>query len=141
MTPTVLSVSDVKILVEKAKSILKATKVVAMPQAWNILQLAASEIIQNIENNNPSLKGADKKTLAMTMISNFYDQVFTVVDFPFAPKFLQPIIQRYVKQLLMLLISSSIDALVTTFRQTGLFEGYSNTVDPEKDSTPKISDK
>lgn len=141
MTPILLSTNDIKSLVLKAKEILKNTQDVAMPQAWNILQLAISEIIQNIENNNPFLKGADKKTLAMTMISNFYDQVFTVVYFPFAPKFLQPIIQKYVKQLLMLLVSASIDALVTTFRQTGVFEEYSNTVDPKKDSIPKISDK
>lgn len=77
----------------------------------------------------------------MTMISNFYDQVFTVVNFPFVPKLLQPIIQKYVKQLLMLLVSASIDALVTTFRNAGIFDDPSNAVTPEIDKTPIVSDK
>lgn len=122
-----LSVNNIQSIVDKAKLILQQVKTVAVPQAWNILQLATVDIIQSIENNSPNLKGADKKTLAMTMISNFYDQVFTVVDFPFVPKILQPIIQRYVKQLLMMLVSSSIDALVTTFRNTGIFDNTNKT--------------
>jgi hypothetical protein len=136
-----LSVNNIQSLVEKAKTILKAVKDVAMPQAWNILQLATVDVIQSIENNNPTLKGADKKTLAMAMISNFYDQVFIVVNFPFVPKLLQPIIQKYVKQILMLLVSSSIDALVITFRNTGIFIDPSSMVTPDIDKTPTVSDK
>jgi hypothetical protein len=136
-----LSVNNIQSLVEKAKTILKTVKDVAMPQAWNVLQLATVDIIQSIEINSPTLKGADKKTLAMAMISNFYDQVFTVVNFPFVPKPLQPIIQKYVKQILMLLVSSSIDALVITFRNTGIFIDPSSAVTPDIDKTPTVSDK
>lgn len=136
-----LSVNDLTSLVNKAKEFLKSAKSVAMPQAWNILQLATADIIQSIEDNNPNLRGADKKTLAMAMISNFYDQVFTIINFPFVPKILQPIIQKYVKQILMLLVSSSIDALVTTFRNTGIFENPSATVVPGVDKAPIVSDK
>jgi hypothetical protein len=136
-----LSVNNIKTLVDQAKNILQSVKEVAMPQAWNILQLATVEVIQSIENNSPTLKGADKKTLAMTMISNFYDQVFTLVNFPFVPKLLQPIIQKYVKQLLMLLVSSSIDALVVTFRNNGIFLDPSVSVTPDVDKTPSVSDK
>lgn len=135
-----LSVNNISSLVDQAKQLLQTTKNVAIPQAWNILQLATAEIIQSIENNNPTLKGADKKTLAMAMISNFYDQVFTVVNFPFVPVLLQPIIQKYVKQLLMLLVSASIDALVTTFRNTGIFHNP-DTVSNEVDKTPSVSEK
>jgi hypothetical protein len=136
-----LSVNDLGDLVIKAKEILKSAKAVAVPQAWNILQLATAEVIQSIENNSPSLKGADKKTLAMTMISNFYDQVFTIINFPFVPQILQPIIQKYVKQILMLLVSATIDALVTTFRNSGIFVDTSAKVDSVVDNTPKVSDK
>ena len=136
-----LSVNNLGDLVTKAKQVLDAAKAVAMPQAWKILQLATAEVIQSIENNSPTLKGADKKTLAMTMISNFYDQVFTVVNFPFVPKLLQPIIQKYVKQILMLLVSASIDALVTTFRNAGIFDDPSNAVTTDIDKTPTVSDK
>jgi hypothetical protein len=141
MSNQILSVNDLGDLVAKAKQILDAAKAVAMPQAWKILQLATADVIQSIENNSPTLKGADKKTLAMTMISNFYDQVFTVVNFPFVPKLLQPIIQKYVKQILMLLVSASIDALVTTFRNAGIFIDPSSVVTPEIDKTPTVSDK
>jgi hypothetical protein len=128
-------------LVIKAKESIKQVRVIALQQAWKILQLATVEIIQNIENTDPNLKGVDKKVLAMNLISDFYDKVFVVVDFPFVPKLLQPIIQKYVKQLLMLLISSSIDALVTTFRNTGIFVDPNQLVDVSVDSVPKISDK
>jgi hypothetical protein len=136
-----LPVNDLGNLVAKAKQILKNAKAVAMPQAWNVLQLATAEVIQRIEDNNPSLKGVDKKTLAMTMISKFYDQTFTIINFPFVPQVLQPIIQKYVKQILMLLISATIDALVTTFRNSGVFVDPSYKVDPTVDSNPKVSDK
>lgn len=136
-----LSVNNITTLVDKAKRILQSVKTVAMPQAWKILQLAVADIIQSIEHNSPTLKGADKKTLAMTMISNFYDQVFTVVYFPFVPNILQPIIQKYVKQLLMLLVSASIDALVTTFRESGIFADPNASVIPDIDKVPEVSDK
>jgi len=141
MTNQVLSANDLGDLVVKAKEIMQSAKIIAIPQAWNILQLATADVIQSIENNNPSLKGADKKTLAMTMISNFYDQVFTIINFPFVPQLLQPIIQKYVKQILMLLVSATIDALVTTFRNSGVFVDPSTKVDPVVDNTPKVSDK
>lgn len=137
----ILSVNDVSSIVNLAQNLLQNSKNIAITQAWKVLQLATAEVIQSIENNNPTLKGADKKTLAMTMISNFYDQVFKIVNFPFAPAFLQPIIQKYVKQLLMILVSASIDSLVSIFRQTGIFEDPSNKVDPEVDVAPKVSDK
>ena len=57
------------------------------------------------------------------------------------PKLLQPIIQKYVKQILMLLVSATIDALVTTFRNSGIFVDPSTKIDPTVDNTPKVSDK
>ena len=136
-----LSVNNLENLVAKAKEILKNAKTVAMPQAWNVLQLATAEVIQNVEDNNPSLKGVDKKTLAMGMISKFYDQTFTIINFPFVPQMLQPIIQKYVKQILMILISATIDALVTTFRNSGIFVDPSFQTNPVLDNPPKVSDK
>ena len=136
-----LSVSDIKVLVDQAKQTLSNVKSIAIPQAWQVLQLATVDVIQSIENNSPTLKGADKKTLAMTMISNFYDQVFRVINFPFVPNFLQPIIQKYVKQLLMLMVSASIDALVITFRNNGIFVDPNSAIVPGSEKTPPISEK
>lgn len=135
--PTVLL--QINNIVDSAKTILKQTQSVAVPQAWNLLQLAIADIIQQIQLTHPELKGSNKKEIAMNAVSSFYDQVFLVVEFPFLPQFLQPIIQRYVKQLLMILVGASIDAMVTTFKNTGVFA--TTTVDNKVDTIPKVSDK
>ena len=109
------------LLVINAKKSLGDTQSVALPQAWKILQLMVAEIIIAIESQYTLLSGKDKKTIAMDCVSQFYDTVFVTVTVPFIPLFLQPIIYKYVKALVMLLISSTIDALVTTFRNTGIF--------------------
>jgi len=126
-------------IVDSAKTILKQAQSVAVPQAWNLLQLAIAEIIQQIQLTHPELKGSNKKEIAMNAVSSFYDRVFLIVEFPFLPQFLQPIIQRYVKQLLMVLVGASIDAMVTTFKNTGVFN--TPTVDNKVDTIPKVSDK
>lgn len=126
-------------IVESAKTILKQAQSVAVPQAWNVLQLAVADIVQQIQLTHPELKGSNKKEIAMNAVSSFYDRVFLVVEFPFLPQFLQPIIQRYVKQLLMILVGASIDAMVTTFKNTGIFS--TPTVDNTVDNIPKVSDK
>jgi hypothetical protein len=126
-------------IVDSAKTILKQAQSVAVPQAWNLLQLAIAEIIQQIQLTHPELKGSNKKEIAMNAVSSFYDRVFLIVEFPFLPQFLQPIIQRYVKQLLMVLVGASIDAMVTTFKNTGVFS--TPTVDNKVDTIPKVSDK
>jgi len=56
----------------------------------------------------------------MTIISDFYDQVFMVVEIPFIPKILQPIFQKLIKQILLLVVDGAINGLVTTFRNTGI---------------------
>jgi hypothetical protein len=127
-------------LINKVKSSLSKNKSVAVNQAWGILQLAIADTVQVIEDNNPSLKGSNKKEIALGMISNFYDKVFLVVSIPFVPVMFQPIIQKYIKALLMLLVSSTIDSMVEIFRSTGVFDDP-NTVDPSVDNTPKVSDK
>jgi hypothetical protein len=78
-------------------------------------------VIQIIEKLGTDLKSPEKKELAMNLLSSFYDKIFLVVDIPVVPNFLEPIIHSYVKSFLMILVGASIDALVTTFRQTGVF--------------------
>lgn len=109
-------------LVNQNQENLNNIKAVALDQAWKILQLTVADIIQSIEINYPTLAGKDKKAIAMDLLSTFYDSVFTIVNIPFVPAFLQPIIHKSVKSVLMLLVSSSIDAMVTTFRNIGVFK-------------------
>lgn len=115
----------VKLEVEKliliAKESLDEVKRIAIAEAWKVLQLTVASVIQLIEKICNDLSSSDKKTLAMDLLSNFYDKVFIVVDIPVIPNILEPFIHKYVKAFLMILVSSTIDALVTTFRNTGVF--------------------
>lgn len=109
-------------LVKSNQENLNKIQKVALDQAWKTLQLATAEIIQTIQVNYPTLAGKDKKELALTFLSTFYDSVFSVINIPFLPSLLQPIISKYIKVILMIMISSSIDAMVTIFKQTGVFQ-------------------
>ena len=113
-------------LIQESKTGLGEVKRVAIAQAWKILQLTVANIIQSIEINGNGIAGKDKKTAALEMISQFYDQVFNIVDIPFVPPILEPIIRSYVKSLLMILVGSTIDAMVTTFKNTGIFPAVNN---------------
>jgi hypothetical protein len=112
---------DLLKIINQAKSSLDQVKNVTIDQAWKILQLAVVCVIQDIENNTVGLSGQDKKAAAMDWLSKFYDSVFVVINVPFVPAFVQPIIKKYIKMFLMALVSSTIDAMVTTFRNTGVF--------------------
>ena len=108
-------------LIATAKERLSVVQRVAVDEAWKILQLATATVIQIIEAIGNDLAGPEKKALAMELLNKFYDSVFVVVDIPVVPNFLEPIIHKYVKAFLMVLVGASIDALVTTFRNTGVF--------------------
>lgn len=108
-------------LISEAKISLGQVKRVALDEAWKILQLTVANIIQKIEINGQNLAGKDKKTIAIELVSQFYDRVFLIVDIPFVPPLIEPIIHNSVKNILMILIGSTIDAMVTTFRITGVF--------------------
>jgi hypothetical protein len=124
--PEAASIDSIKIKMDEfmtqVKISLGEVKSVAISQAWKILQLAVAQTVQVLEQNANNLAGPDKKAMAMDYLSKFYDSVFTVVDVPMIPNFIQPIIRQYVKVFLMALVSSSIDAMVTTFRQVGVFK-------------------
>jgi hypothetical protein len=109
-------------LIQQSKQALGEVKRVAIAKAWQILQLVVARVIQLIEKKGDGVAGKDKKTIALNFIDNFYNNVFVVIDIPFVPPLVEPIIHKYVKTFLMILVGSTIDAMVTTFRETGIFE-------------------
>jgi len=130
--PEAASIDSIKIqmdgFITQVKISLGEVKSVAISQAWKILQLAVAETVQVLEQNSGDLTGPDKKTIAMDYLSKFYDNVFVVIDVPMVPSFMQIIIRKYIKIFLMALVSSSIDAMVTTFRQVGVFPSKTTVV-------------
>ncbi|NDB59712.1 hypothetical protein EB001_14890 [bacterium] len=128
-------------LINQVKVQTKFARKIALDQAWKILQLVLAQLVQGIEEIGNELSGPDKKAIVLDLLSGFYDKVFIVIDIPFVPNFIEPIIHKNVKALLMILAGSSIDALVTTFRNVGVFIDPKNKVDPSLDNIPKVSDK
>jgi hypothetical protein len=141
MTPQELIKAEIEKLINNTKESLGVVKKVALAQAWKILQLAVASVVQIIEEIATNLAGPDKKTIAMEALSKFYDSVFVVVDIPFVPNFLEPIIHKYVKSILMIMVSATIDAMVTTFRNTGVFIDSQTKINSLVDIIPKVSDK
>lgn len=113
--------NELEKLVNQAKESLVAVKRLAVSEAWKILQITTASVVQILEKTATDLSGHEKKELAMNLISEFYDKVFLIVDVPFVPNLLEPLLHKYIKGFLMVLVSASIDALVTTFRQVGVF--------------------
>lgn len=121
MNPKELVKEQVENLIQQTKESIKNLKRVAIDEAWRILQIATASVVQIIEKTADSLSGPEKKELALNLLNSFYDKIFVVVDIPFVPQLVEPIIHKYVKNILMIMVSASIDATVTIFRNTGVF--------------------
>jgi hypothetical protein len=141
MTPQELVKVEIEKLINNTKDSLGIVKKVALAQAWKILQLAVASVVQIIEQIATDLAGPDKKVIAMEALSKFYDSVFVVIDIPFVPNFFEPIIHKYVKSILMIMVGATIDAMVTTFRNTGVFIDSQAKINSLIDIIPKTSDK
>lgn len=109
-------------LINQSKLTLGEIKKIAVSQAWKILQLTTAKLIKIIEDNCNNIKGSDKKVIAMECLDKFYNSVFTIIDVPFVPSVLESIIHKYVKTFLMILVGSTIDAMVMTFKEMGVFK-------------------
>ena len=108
-------------LIDESKKALSEVKTFALAEVWKILQLLTATIIRLIENLGKDLSSPEKKTLAMELIGKFYDEVFEYVDVPWVPSPIESVLHGYLKNIIMLLVGSAIDAMVTTFRQVGIF--------------------
>lgn len=113
---------EIQKLIEETKKSVGEVKKFALTEVWKVLQLLTATVIQLIETLGNDLSSPQKKQLALDLISSFYDQIFVYIDIPWVPSVIEPIIHSHVKSFLMLLVSSGIDAMVTTFRQIGVFK-------------------
>lgn len=112
---------EVEKLILSTKERVNEVKRFALGEAWKLLQLTTATVVQIIEAIGNDLSNPDKKALAMDLLNSFYDKVFLVIDVPFVPNLVEPIIHKYIKNMLMIMVSASIDATVTIFRNTGVF--------------------
>jgi len=112
---------QIQVIIDGVKNSLKDIKNITVSEAWKILQLLTATVIQLIERFAQELSGPEKKKIAMDIIGNFYDSVFSLIDLPILPSAIESLLQGYIKQVLMLLVDSAIDAMVATFRDIGVF--------------------
>lgn len=135
---------EIEKLVEKTRSQLSDLKSVSLAQAWKILDDRVTDVVLFLQTFATDLTKPEKKDQAMAIMSDFYDQIFRIVEFPFIPKLLQPVVQKFVKQLLFILISSAIDSAVTTLKKTGVIKDVVQT-EAEfvliEETDPKVSEK
>ena len=115
-----LIVQEVEKLTVNTKKLLPEVQKIAVDEAWKLLQLITATIIQIIESIGKDLSGPEKKKMALDLISRFYDSTFIIVDVPYLPNILESYLHKYVKQFLMMLVGSTIDSMVTIFRNTGV---------------------
>lgn len=121
MSPKELILQQSEKVHQELKQKLQNLKSVALSEAWKTLQLVVASTVQIIETIAKDLEGSQKKEIAIEYINNFYDKALLIVDIPFVPSLVEPIIHRYIKKILMIMVSSSVDATVTIFRETGIF--------------------
>lgn len=112
---------EVDKLIWAAQGSLKEIKKFAIGEVWRVLQLLTAAVIRIIENIGKDLSSPEKKKLAMELINNFYDKVFVSIEIPVIPSFVESFFHTYVKKIIMIFVDSSIDAMVTTFRELGIF--------------------
>lgn len=121
ITSKTLITTEVEKLIQNTQKSYNTVQKFAISEAWKLLQLVTSSVIQIIEAIGKDLEGSEKKELALKLIGDFYDKVFIVVDVPMVPNIVEPLLHRYVKAFLMILVGSTIDSMVTIFRNTGVF--------------------
>lgn len=118
---TQLIKTEVEKFIQTTQRVLPEVKKIAIDEAWKLLQVATAAIIQIIEGIGKDLSGPEKKALALSLLNNFYDSVFQIIDIPYLSSSLERYLHKYVKSFLMLLLASTIDSMVTIFRNTGVF--------------------
>ena len=127
-------------LIEESKKSLSEVKTFALSEVWKILQLLTAAVIQLIENLGNDLSSPEKKQLALELIGKFYDEIFKYIDVPWIPTPIETILHGYLKSIIMLLVDSAIDAMVTTFRQVGVFNLNKDSIESQSNEKNKYVD-
>lgn len=105
---------------QKTEVTVAQYKKIPLQIVWSTSQILVAKLVKLLADQAKELEGPEKKEIVLETIKTFYDTVFTVFDVPFVPNFLEPIIHYRVKQILIVLVSATIDATVRTFKDTGV---------------------
>ena len=95
-------------------------KKIPLTIVWTTSQILVAKLVKLMADKANDMKNEEKKQTVLNTVKTFYDTVFVFFDIPFVPSFIEPIIHNRVKQILIILVSATIDATVKTFRDTGV---------------------
>ena len=74
--------------------------------------------------------GDAKKAAVMAAIDTFYEEVIEPIDIPAIPNFIEPIADKAVKQLLLVVADGLVDAVVAIFNKNGWPDTPDTPVEP-----------
>lgn len=95
-------------------------KKIPLTIVWTTSQILVAKLVKLMADKANDMKNEEKKQTVLNTVKTFYDTVFVFFDIPFVPSFIEPIIHNRVKQILIILVSATIDATVKTFQDTGV---------------------
>ena len=87
-------------------------------EIWGLFQNALATLIQLTEKY-AEYTGEQKKEVVLAALDQLFDRVIKPIDIKGVPNFLEPIVDKALKQLLMTLAGPAIDSLVNIFNKTG----------------------
>lgn len=113
-------IENISINEKKALELKDLPKKIPLAIVWSTSQILVAKLVKLMADKASDMENTQKKQTVLDAIKAFYDTVFVFFDIPFVPSFIEPIIHNRVKQILIILVSATIDATVKTFRETGV---------------------
>lgn len=110
-------------LVNAAKKEKGAIKL-PLNQQWKAFQLYLNGVVLAIEESDAiqAISSPEKKEAALKAAALFYESYIVSFDLPYVPNLIEPIVDRYIKTVFLLLASGAIDATVATLKQFGVIK-------------------
>jgi len=119
---------------EAVGQIIAKYKVVAvdgftLSEVITLSQNAVATLVQLTEKYG-GFSGAEKKEAVLAAVDRLYDEVIAPIDIQKIPNWIEPMFDKFAKELVLYLASSAIDSAVNVFNKTGWGSGQSPAPTP-----------
>jgi len=93
-------------------------------EVFTLAQNAVATLVQLTEKYG-GFSGAEKKEAVLAALDRLYDEVIAPIDIAQIPNWIEPMFDKFAKQLILYLADSWINSLVNVFNKTGWGSGQS----------------
>jgi hypothetical protein len=104
-----------------------------LSELWTLFQNATATLVQLVERYS-GYSGTEKRDVVLAALGTLYDEIIAPVDIKGVPNFLEPLVDKSLRELLLTLAGPAIDSLVNIFNKTGW--GTSGAGQPTGGSLP-----